>query len=120
MSLHSVTPLYQNSAINTRLKKQVYFKMDCYQPAGSFKIRGIGAVCQDALAQGKTRLISSSGGNAGYAAAYAGRKLATPVTVIVPNTTSATKPLGEITNFNEFKKITISNRDGYKKEIQVN
>ena len=27
---------------------------------------------------------------------------------------------GEITNFNEFKKITISNRDGYKKEIQVN
>lgn len=27
---------------------------------------------------------------------------------------------GEITNSNEFKKITISNRDGYKKEIQVN
>ena len=27
---------------------------------------------------------------------------------------------GEITNFNEFKKITISNREGYKKEIQVN
>jgi hypothetical protein len=27
---------------------------------------------------------------------------------------------GEITNLNEFKKITISNRDGYKKEIRVN
>ncbi len=26
---------------------------------------------------------------------------------------------GEITNFNEFKKITISNRDGYKKEIKL-
>ena len=89
-ALHLETPIHQNAAINARLNKQVYFKMECYQPVGSFKIRGIGAVCQDAIAKGKTRLISSSGGNAGYAAAYAGNQMAVPVTVVVPETTSET------------------------------
>lgn len=90
MSLHITTPLYQNSAINTRLNKRIYFKMDCYQPIGSFKIRGIGALCEQAKQAGKDRLISSSGGNAGYAAAYAGNQLGIPVTVVVPKTTSET------------------------------
>lgn len=90
MALHLATPLHQNNAINARLNKQVYFKMECYQPVGSFKIRGIGALCEQAKQSGKSRLISSSGGNAGYAAAYAGKQLDIPVTVIVPNTTSET------------------------------
>ena len=34
------------------------------------------------------KALPSSGGNAGYAVAYAGRMLATPVTVVVPATTS--------------------------------
>ena len=88
--LHLETPIHQNAAINKRLNRQVYFKMECYQPVGSFKIRGIGAICQHAIAEGKTRLISSSGGNAGYAAAYAGNQLNVPVTVVVPETTSET------------------------------
>lgn len=90
MALHLTTPLHQNTAINARLDKQVYFKMECYQPVGSFKIRGIGALCEEAKREGKARLISSSGGNAGYAAAYSGRQLGIPVTVVVPNTTSKT------------------------------
>ena len=89
-ALHLETPVHQNAAINARLNKNIYFKMDCYQPVGSFKIRGIGALCQQAVADGKTRLISSSGGNAGYAAAYSGNQLGVPVTVVVPETTSAT------------------------------
>lgn len=88
--LHLETPVHQNEAINTRLNKKIYFKMECYQPVGSFKIRGIGALCQHAVAEGKTRLISSSGGNAGYAAAYSGKQLGVPVTVVVPETTSET------------------------------
>ncbi|MGB7339288.1 MAG: pyridoxal-phosphate dependent enzyme [Phototrophicaceae bacterium] len=90
MPLHSVTPIFQNAAIDARLNQQIHFKMDCYQAVGSFKIRGIGALCQHAQAEGKSRLISSSGGNAGYAAAYAGKQLGIPVTVVVPNTTSET------------------------------
>jgi threonine dehydratase len=55
--------------------KQIYLivllKLECLQPSGSFKIRGIGATCQKASADGATRLVCSSGGNAGAAAAYA-------------------------------------------------
>ena len=67
--------------------KSVYLKMECYQPAGSFKVRGIGQLCQELVAEGKSQLVSSSGGNAGYAVAYVGRKLGVDVTVFVPTTT---------------------------------
>src|SRR5688572_8306575 len=90
MALHIETPLYENPAINQRLNKRVLLKMDCFQPVGSFKIRGIGALCEQAVAAGKTHLISSSGGNAGYAAAYAGRQLGVKVTVVVPKSTTET------------------------------
>ncbi|MEO1289305.1 MAG: pyridoxal-phosphate dependent enzyme [Chloroflexota bacterium] len=86
--LHLKTPIFQHPAINARLNQTVHFKMDCYQPVGSFKIRGIGALCQHMQAEGKSRLVSSSGGNAGYAAAYAGKQLGLPVTVIAPETTT--------------------------------
>lgn len=86
--LHIQTPLYENPALDNRLNKRIFLKMECYQPVGSFKIRGIGAVCQEAVDQGATHLVASSGGNAGYAAAYAGRQLGVRVTVAVPESTS--------------------------------
>jgi L-serine/L-threonine ammonia-lyase len=67
----------------------VYLKMEALQPVGSFKIRGMGAACRDACRNGAGRLVSSSGGNAGYAVAYAGARLQVPVTVVVPVRTSA-------------------------------
>jgi L-serine/L-threonine ammonia-lyase len=88
--LHLETPILENPSLNECLGKQIFLKMDCFQPVGSFKIRGIGALCQQAVASGKTHLISSSGGNAGYAAAYAGRQLGVKVTVVVPETTGET------------------------------
>lgn len=62
--------------------------MECYQPTGSFKIRGIGQLCQELINKGHQQLVASSGGNAGYAVAYAGNKLGVPVTVFVPKTTN--------------------------------
>lgn len=62
--------------------------MDALQPPGSFKIRGIGFACREYARRGATRFISSSGGNAGIAVAYAGRHLGIPVTVVVPETAS--------------------------------
>ncbi len=61
--------------------------MDNLQPTGSFKIRGIGLLCQIGRDNGVSHFVSSSGGNAGYAAAYAGRKLNITTTVFVPSTT---------------------------------
>lgn len=66
---------------------QVYVKLDCVQPGGSFKIRGIGHLAQIAKAKGATTLVSSSGGNAGMATAYAAQANGMKATVIVPSTT---------------------------------
>ena len=70
------------------LGQEVWMKMDCFQPVASFKLRGMGRMCQVAVEQGATRIVTSSGGNAGYAIAYACRELGVPVLVVVPETTS--------------------------------
>ena len=57
------------------------------KPSGSFKDRGVSHFCQTLQAGGSTKLISSSGGNAGHAVACAGRQLGMDVEVIVPTTT---------------------------------
>jgi L-serine/L-threonine ammonia-lyase len=64
-------------------------KIEAMQPTGSFKARGIGHACTIHKERGALRFVSSSGGNAGLAVAYSGRKLGVPVLVVVPETTSA-------------------------------
>ena len=49
----------------------------------------MGLAAERAVAKGAETLVSSSGGNAGYAVAWAGRSLGVPVTVVVPETTGA-------------------------------
>lgn len=88
MSIHIETPLLASRAFSLRLGKAVYLKMEALQPSGSFKTRGVGFACETYKARGAARFISSSGGNAGCAVAYAGRMLQTPVVVVVPATTS--------------------------------
>jgi L-serine/L-threonine ammonia-lyase len=86
--MHIETPLLESRSLSTSSGKTVWLKMESSQPPGSFKIRGIGLACEEYARRGATRFISSSGGNAGIAVAYAGRRLRIPVTVVVPETTS--------------------------------
>jgi L-serine/L-threonine ammonia-lyase len=85
--LHIVTPIWESNALRAARGASVRLKMEALQPTGSFKIRGIGHACQASCESGMTRLVSSSGGNAGYAVAYAGRILGTDTTVFVPEST---------------------------------
>mgnify|MGYP001824371527 FL=1 len=87
--LHVDTPCIHSPALTSGAAPEVWLKLDAVQPSGSFKIRGIGHACQEYARRGAERFISSSGGNAGIAAAYAGRRLDIPVVVIVPETTTA-------------------------------
>jgi L-serine/L-threonine ammonia-lyase len=89
MSLHIDTPLLASRAMPARPGQTVWLKMDALQPSGSFKLRGIGHACATYAQRGARRFVSSSGGNAGIAAAYAGRSLGLPVLVVVPETASA-------------------------------
>lgn len=88
MTLHIETPLVESRPMSELAGRSVWLKLDALQPPGSFKIRGIGHACEAYLAQGARRFVSSSGGNAGLAVAYAGRLLKVPVTVVVPETTT--------------------------------
>jgi L-serine/L-threonine ammonia-lyase len=85
--VHSNTPLIESLAMRGGLEAAVWLKMDALQPSGSFKNRGMGHACKMAVANGASTLLSSSGGNAGLAVAFAGRKLRVPVIVVVPSTT---------------------------------
>lgn len=89
MTLHIQTPLLLSTAFAGVPGQSVWLKMDALQPTGSFKNRGIGHACEEYARRGARRFISSSGGNAGIAAAYAGRRLGIPVTVVVPETATA-------------------------------
>ena len=85
--LHINSPLIEALSIGKKLKARVWLKMESSQPSGSFKIRGIGYAFNKFIQDGAKEFIIASGGNAGYAAAYAGRKLKVPVSVVVPETT---------------------------------
>lgn len=89
MPLHIETPLVRSQPLSLLSQKDVWLKLDALQPSGSFKLRGVGALCEVHVRNGKKRFISSSGGNAGIAVAYSGRQLDIPVTVFVPETTTA-------------------------------
>jgi L-serine/L-threonine ammonia-lyase len=86
--LHIETPFFESRALTIGTGRTVWLKLEAMQPPGSFKIRGIGLACQEYVRRGAKRFISSSGGNAGIAVAYAGRNLSVQVVVVVPETTT--------------------------------
>lgn len=86
-SLHISTPILRHDALSAALGKDVLLKMENLQPSGSFKLRGIGRMCERAAARGASRFVCPSGGNAGFAAAVAGKALGVRTTIVVPETT---------------------------------
>ena len=88
MPLHVETPLIESRPLSLAARRSIWLKLDALQPPGSFKIRGLGHACETYRSRGARRFVSSSGGNAGLAVAYAGRVLGVPVTVVVPESAS--------------------------------
>ena len=88
-ALHLRTPLVASAALSRSLGgRRAWLKLESLQPPGSFKLRGIGHACQVHRERGARRFVSSSGGNAGLAVAYAGRRLGVPVRVVVPTSST--------------------------------
>jgi L-serine/L-threonine ammonia-lyase len=86
--VHVVTPLWHSPAMSATAGLPVLLKMEALQPVGSFKARGMGSACRASYDAGVSHVVCASGGNAGYAVAYAGRQLGLEVTIVVPQTTS--------------------------------
>ncbi len=89
MSLFISTPLKPLTRINERCGKNFLVKMECYQPDGSFKIRGVSRLVEDVRTRGYERIVCASGGNSGHAAAYCARELGLSCIVVIPDTASS-------------------------------
>ena len=88
LATHLRTPLIESWYLNQSLGRRVFFKLENLQPTGSFKDRGIGRLANQLAQDGVRHFISSSGGNAGLSAAYAGKRLGVPTTVVALNAIS--------------------------------
>jgi L-serine/L-threonine ammonia-lyase len=85
--LHYETPLYQSFRHSSGTKK-IYYKMEALQPSASFKLRGVGLLCQNLAEKGARKFVIASGGNAGLAVAYSAFALGLQSHVIVPESSS--------------------------------
>lgn len=85
--LYIETPLLFSDPISSLTGVEVFLKIEALQPSGSFKNRGIGHYCREFVKAGASAFVSSSGGNAGLAAAFAARKLGVPISVVLPKST---------------------------------
>jgi L-serine/L-threonine ammonia-lyase len=88
MALHLVTPLLR-APPGLFGPRSAWLKMDALQPGGSFKMRGVGRLVEQRVAEGARAVVCASGGNAGMAATLAARACGVPATIVVPTTTSA-------------------------------
>lgn len=94
-SYYNKTPLLPRVLTTTNGAPRFFLKYEFLQPSGSFKSRGIGYLVKKSYeeaqrAGGKTLAIfSSSGGNAGLAAATAAQTFSINCTVVVPQTTKS-------------------------------
>jgi L-serine/L-threonine ammonia-lyase len=87
--LHIDTPLLRAPPELFGPERTVWLKMDALQASGSFKMRGVGRLVQQRVAEGARAVVCASGGNAGMAATLAARTCAVPVIIVVPQTTAA-------------------------------
>ncbi len=77
------TPLVESPALSKALNREVYLKLECFQPIRVFKIRGaynkISQVSEDSV-------VAVSSGNHGLAVAYCARILGKKSTIVLPET----------------------------------
>ncbi|MGA2199166.1 MAG: threonine/serine dehydratase [Nitrososphaerales archaeon] len=75
------TPLVDSPALSRRLGREVYLKLECFQPIRVFKIRG----AYNKLSQVKEdSVVAVSSGNHGIAVAYSARAFGKKCTVFLP------------------------------------
>src|SRR5438093_7442976 len=75
------TPLVESPALSKALNRQVYLKLECFQPIRVFKIRG----AYNKISQvNEKNVVAVSSGNHGMAVAYCSRILGKKSTIVLP------------------------------------
>lgn len=86
------TPLELSLWLSDLSGATVFLKMECFQPTGSFKVRGAAAAMSMLNAEGRARgVVTASAGNHGLGVAHIARQLGVEATVVVPEAASPAK-----------------------------
>ncbi|KAJ2710302.1 catabolic L-serine/threonine dehydratase [Coemansia sp. D1744] len=93
-TLHTSTPLMYSTSMSRQAGCNVWLKLENMQPTQSFKIRGIGNLCVQALAEhGTSHFIAIGDTNTALAVAYSARQLGVAATVFVPASGGTAPPI---------------------------
>jgi threonine dehydratase len=88
----NTTPVLTSRTVNDRTHSQVFFKCENFQRTGSFKFRGAYNALASLSAEQKQRgVLTYSSGNHAQAIALAGKVLAIPTSIIMPEDAPAVK-----------------------------
>lgn len=79
----SKTPLVESPALSDKFGRQIYLKLECFQPIRVFKIRG---AYNKISRLGSKNVVAVSSGNHGLAVAYVSRLLGKKATIVIPET----------------------------------
>ncbi len=86
------------------------WKLECFQPTGSFKVRGALAALSALSEQDRAKgVVTASAGNHGLGVAFAASRLGVPATVVVPANASQAK----VAALREFPVRLVLKGDGY-------
>jgi threonine dehydratase len=84
--------LQPSPLVATNVAADTWLKVDCWQPTGSFKVRGalaaLSALDERSKAAG---VVAASAGNHGLGVAHGATRLGIPATIVVPRTASVAK-----------------------------
>lgn len=87
------TPIFSSSLLNEWLGHEIFFKAECLQNVGAFKLRGAMNFIAKLAEQGEVpkAIVANSSGNHAQAVAYAAKQYNIPVTIFASDTISAVK-----------------------------
>ena len=87
------TPIFSSSLLNDWLGHEIFFKAECLQNVGAFKLRGALSFITKLEEKGQLpkEIVANSSGNHAQAVAYAAKQYNIPVTIFASDTISPVK-----------------------------
>ena len=87
------TPVLESQLLNSWLGHRLFFKAECFQKTGAFKLRGALNMMLKAKEEGRlgSHVVASSSGNHAQAVAYAAKILGVKATIYSPQNVSKVK-----------------------------
>jgi threonine dehydratase len=87
------TPVLESQLLNSWLGHKLFFKAECFQKTGAFKLRGALNMMLKAKEEGRlgSHVVASSSGNHAQAVAYAAKMLGVKATIYSPQNVSQVK-----------------------------